>query len=163
MRRKPIMITFLTMIIIFIIGPMAFAEGPKIPIFHISKSPNENLVLEKDPVTWESALDAAWWQQTIPSVGPKVKTQFNVHDLLSCHSDSCPGSSLISIESASTDELKTVDVERDIEPGIIVGLKFTFKRFRLHCLHRSIISFFSNTPKNERHNGQSLAFYFEVP
>ena len=163
MRRKSIIITFLTMIITFVIGPMAFAEGPKIPIFHISNSPNENLILEKDPATWDSVMDAAWWQQTIPSVDPRARSQFNIHDLLSCHFDSCPGSSLISIESASTDELQTVNVERDIEPGIIVGLKFTFKRFRLHYLHRSVISFFSDTPKNERHSGQSLAFYFEVP
>ena len=158
------MLPFLTMIIAFIISPMAFAEGPKIPILHICKSQNVNLnLLEKDPAAWDKAIDAAWWKITTAPVDPKDSSHSNVHSLLSCHSDSCPDPSLISNESTGIDRFQGVHVEGNIEPGIIVGLKFTFKRFQLHCLHKSLISFFINTPKNERHSVQSLAFYFEVP
>ena len=164
MCRKSIMFTFLTMIIAFVIRPMTFAEGPKLPILYICKSQNVNLnLLEKDPATWDKTIDAAWWKITTAPVDPKDSSHFNVHSLLSCHSDSCPDSSLISIESAGTDEFQGIHVEGNVEPAIIVGLKFTFKRLQLHCLHKSLISFFSNTPKNERHGEQSFALYFEVP
>ena len=164
MCRKSIILTFLTMIITFVIVPMAFAEEQKIHISHVCKSPNENLnLLEKDPATWDKVMDGAWGQIMTTPEDPKDRSPFNGHNLLPWHSESCPDFSLISIESAVTDEFQDAHVEGDIEPGIIVGLKYTFKRFQLHCLHRSIISFFSNTPKNERHSGQSLALYFEVP
>jgi hypothetical protein len=163
MFRKSIMLTFLTMVITFVIEPMTFAEELKIPISHACKSPNNNLnLLEKHPATWDRFMDGAWSQIMTTAEDPNDRSPSNGHNLLSWHSESCLDFSLISIESAVTDEFQDVYVEGDIEPGIIVGLKYTFKRFQLHCLHRSIISFFSNTPK-ERHTGQSLALYFEVP
>lgn len=158
------MLTFLTMVITFVIGPMTFAEEIKIPISHVCKSPNKNLnLLEKDPATWDRVMDGAWGQIMTKPEDPKDRFPSNGHNLFSWHSESCPNFSLISIESAVTDEFQDAHAEGDIEPGIIVGLKFTFKRFQLHSLHRSIISLFSNTPKTERHSGQSLALYFEVP
>lgn len=164
MCKKSIMLAFLTAVITFVIGPMTFAEEIKIPLSHIHGSPNKNLnLLEKDPATWDRVVDGAWGQIMTKPEDPKDRFPFNGHNLFSWHSESCPDLSLIFIESASTDEFQDVHVEGDIEPGIIIGLKYTFKRFQLQCLHRSIVSFFRNTPKNERHSGQALALYFEVP
>ena len=163
MCRKSIMLTFLIMVITFIIGPMTFAEELKIPMSNVCKSPNENLnLLEQGSVTWDRVMDGAWGQIMTTPGDPKDRSPFNGHNLLSWHSESCADFNLISIESTVADEFQDAHVEGNIEPGIIVGLKYTFKRFQLHCLHRSIISFFSNTPK-ERHSGQSLALYFDVP
>ena len=108
-------------------------------------------------------MDGAWDQIMTTPEDPKDKSPFHGNNLFSWHSESGPDLSLISIESGVTDEFQDAHIEGDIEPGIIVGLKFTFERFQLHCLHRSIFALFRNKPRTECHSGQSVVLYFEVP
>ena len=160
MRKKLCALICLGMVMAALSGPSSFAEGPNGVSSEISKSE------KKDPAPWDTILSGEWGNLNSEFAAVKsisVSDESWKDDTNLYLADPFLKNNPTYVESAMADEFGDEPATGDIEPGIIVGLKYTFKRFKLHRFGKAVFSFFGNINKSSSERTRSVAFYFDVP
>ena len=169
MRKKLCALMCLGMVMAPLGGPSAFAEGLDGVSGQVSESEKKDpALLEKDQAPWDTVVSGKWGDlasapefATVKSISESDESWKDDANLYLA--DSFLENSLTYAESAVADEFVHEPATSHIEPGIIVGLKYTFKRFKLHRFKKAVFSFFGNINKSSSERTPSVAFYFDVP
>jgi len=166
MRKKLCALICLGMVMAALGGPSAFAEGVDGVSSEISESEKKDpALLEKDPAPWDTVLSGTWGDLTSAPEFAAVKSISESNEPwkddtnLYLADPFLENNPTYAVADEFGDELAT----SHIEPGIIVGLKYTFKRFKLHRFKKAVFSFFGNINKSSSERTRSVAFYFDVP
>jgi hypothetical protein len=151
---------------------MVFADGHKNPTSQFQSSHNSDSKLEREPVTWDNVINGAWGDVTPGQKIQKIDPIFGdygftpwEHYLFIESTDLWRFDSLNSPKPDVGDEFGSVnfdDVE-SIDTGIVIGIKYFFKRFQMDRFRRSILSFISNSNKTPPGKAPAVAFYIDVP
>lgn len=169
MHREVSRAAFFSIMLILIFESMVLAEGVKYTATQIHKPSDYNSYLfEKDPATWDTVIDDTWGHMTPQSENPKNNALTNNQDRVKgnalVHSTDLGLENILSCpDTDAVYGLESIQNTEDLEPGIIVGLKYTFKRFKFHRFHKSIRSFFSHPKRAAPDKPPSVALYFEIP
>lgn len=96
-------------------------------------------------------------------------SNLNGHDVLSGEYGTAPLSNAWThnwsshLESAVTNEVGGVDSEGSVDPSIVFGLKYSFKRFQLNRFRKSILSFMSDANNANPGRGKAVELYVDIP
>jgi hypothetical protein len=169
MHRQFIRIASLSLILLFIFQCIALADGAKSTVTHVDRPLGCNpFLFEKDPTNWNRVMDEAWGQMAPLSENQRNATVTRNKTVLKENAwiySSYPELE-ITLSRPETDGVqgcKILQKADDPQPSIIVGLKYTFKKFRLHRFHRSIRSFLTDSARAVPDRSPSVAFFFEIP
>ena len=172
MYKKFSMFMFLSLIVVSILKPMVFADGHKSPTSQIRSSHRGDSKLEREPVTWDNVINGAWGDVTPGLKDPKVNPIFSDYGFMSWEeypfidsTDLWRFDSLSSLNPDVDDEFGSFnhDDEEGMDTGIVIGIKYFFKRFQMDRFRRSILSFISNSNKTAPGEAPAVAFYIDVP
>lgn len=172
MWKKFSMLMFLCLAVVSILKPMVFADGHKNPTSQIRSSHRGDSKLEREPVTWDNVINGAWGDVTTGLKDPKINPIFSNYDFMPREdylfidsTDLWLFDSLNSVKPDVGDEFGSVNLD-DVEgmgTGIVIGIKYFFKRFQMDRFRRSILSFISNSNKTATGKAPAVAFYIDVP
>ncbi|UCF84827.1 MAG: hypothetical protein JSV50_04135 [Desulfobacteraceae bacterium] len=170
MYKKFYMFMFLNLIVVLILKPMVCADGRKNPTSQIRTSPRGNYVFEWEPVTWDNIMNGVWGDVTHGIKDPEASPVFDDYGLVPGEehividsTDPWSFDNLTSLEPAVADEFGNVSPDEGADPGIVIGIKYLFKRFQFDRFRRSILSFISNSNKTASGTPSEVAFYVDVP
>ena len=170
MYKKFYMFMFLNLIVVLILKPMVCADGGKSPTSQIRTSHKGNYAFEREPVTWDNIMNGAWGDVTPGLRDPKTSPVFDDYGLV-------PGEEYIVIDQTEpwsfsnftaqepvvADDFGNVSPDESADTGIVIGIKYFFKRFQFDRFQRSILSFISNSNKTASGTPSEVAFYVDVP
>ena len=171
MYKKFSMFMFLSLTVVSILKPMVFAEGHKSPTSQIRSSHKGDSKLEREPVTWDNVINGAWGDVTPGLKDPKINPIFDDYGFMSWEeylfidsNDLWRFDSLSSLKPDVDDEFGSVNLDDEgMDTGIVIGIKYFFKRFQMDRFRRSILSFISNSNKTAPGKAPAVAFYIDVP
>lgn len=168
--KKFCMFMFLNLIVVLILRPLLFADGRNSPNSQIHTSSRGDYVFEREPVTWDNIMDGVWGD-VIPGLkDPEISPVFGDQGLVPWeeyiaidYTDPWQFKCLISLEPAIDNEFGGDYPDEGADTGIVVGLKYLFKRFKFEHFRRSILSFIINSNKTASGTSAEVAFYVDVP
>jgi hypothetical protein len=169
MHREVGWAAFFSIILILVFESMVFAEGAEYTTAQIHKLSDYNSYqFEKVPATWDTVIEDAWGHMTPLSENlknnPSTNNPYRVKENVLAHSTDLELENILSCpDTDAVYGFESVQNTEDLEPGIVVGLKYTFKRFNFHRFHKSIRAFFSHPKRPVPDRPPSVALYFEIP
>jgi hypothetical protein len=171
MYKKFGLFMFLSILVDLILITVVFADGQKSLTSQIRSSPRGDSKLEREPVTWDNVINGSWGDVTPGLKDPKVSPVFNDHGAVLGEeyifiesNDLWQFDSLKSLEPDMGDEFGSVNLDAEgMEKGIVIGIKYFFKRFQIDRFRRSILSVISNSNKTAPGKAPAVAFYIDVP
>lgn len=170
MYKKLCMFMFFNLIVVLILKPMVCADGHKSPASQIRTSPRGDYVFEWQSATWDNFINMAWGDVTHGIKDPEASPVFNDYGLVTGEEYKVIDSTdpwcfdhLNSLEPAVADESGNVFPDEGADTGIVIGIKYLFKRFQFDRFRRSILSFIGNSNKTGTETPSAVAFYVDVP
>ena len=171
MYKKLSIVMFLSLLVVLNLKPMVFADGHKSPTSQIRSSSGADHIIEREPVTWDTVINGPWGDVTPGPKDPKVNPIFGDYGFMPREEylfiespDLWRFDSHNSIEPDVCDEFGSFNLDDEgVDTGIVIGIKYFFKRFQMDRFQRSILSFISNSNKPDPGSAPAVALYIDIP
>jgi len=164
------MIGFLSILAIIFAGQSIFAgEQETMPENTGEACGRDTRFFQRELIVWGVVAEGASRREF--AAAPEIRannSSLNAHEVLlwdygpiDDRSNGGNKNRFVNLNSLITNEVEDLDSVESVEPSIVFGVNYAFKRFRLNHFYHSILYFISDDADPGREN--AVAFYVDIP